>query len=395
MKSLIIGDPHLGKSSSQGKVGIGSSLNSRVSDQIGLLEWSLDHAVELGVENIILTGDIFEDTKPAPNLIALFFGWLKKCQAYQVDVHIIMGNHDMIRSGSNFTSSLDIIGEAELDGIYVYKNIDTIFIDNTAFTMLPFRDRKSFSVMSNSEALQIIQDNLMYEIAGIPTNYTKVLIGHLALEGSIPVGDEIDDMSNELICPPSLFKDYNYVWMGHVHKPQVISMHPHIAHIGSMDLSNFGESDTNKHIVIFDCQTSQFTTEVLPTRPLKKISILVPPNTEDTTAYVIDELKKTQTNFNRSIIRLEVSLACPELTSVNKVSLEKFLTQQGVFNITGITESKKNIQLKKSDNSMDTKMDVASAIKTYAQTYVDTSMQASFIELSMEIYKSYKSEAKD
>jgi hypothetical protein len=44
---------------------------------------------------------------------------------------------------------------------------------------------------------------------------------------------------------------------------------------------------------------------------------------------------------------------------------------------------------------MDNKMDVASAIKTYAQTYVDTSMQASFIELSMEIYKSYKSEAKD
>jgi len=398
MSQIILGDVHLGKSLSIGRIGIGSNLNSRVADQLNLLDWTLDLAVERGSDHIIITGDVFEDPRPNPQLITIFIAWLKKCQAYNIHIHIIMGNHDLYRSGAVFVSSLDIISEMDLDNVSVYKDINTIMIGSSAFTLVPFRDRKSFGTASNAEALTMLRDSLIYELAAIPVTYKKVLIGHLAIEGSIPIGDEIDDVTNELFCPVSMFTGYDYVWMGHVHKPQIMKKsNPYVAHIGSMDISNFGETDHKKHIVIFDeTSANDYTIEYLPTRSLRKLLVSVPKDIVDTTEYVLDFLKKENEDLNKAIVKVEITLTDPELKSINKASIEKFLATQGVFNVAGISESKKVSLIKKDiNNTIDTKMDVNSAIKTYAQTYVDEPVREAFIELALEIYNEYKIEAKE
>lgn len=397
--ALILGDVHLGKGISIGKTGVGANLNSRVADQLNLLDWTLDQAVERHIDDIIITGDVFEDPKPHPSLITMFISWLKKCQAYNVNVHIILGNHDMLRSGMVFTSSLDIISEIELDNVSVYKDINTILIGASAFTLVPFRDRKSFNTSSNADALALLRDTLVYELASIPVTYKKILVGHLAIEGSIPIGDEIDDVTNELFCPLTMFSGYDAVWMGHVHKPQVMQAKkkPYIAHVGSMDISNFGETNQEKHIVIINCneESNKFESVYLPTRTLKKLTVTVPKDTDDPTAYVIEALSK-EDGFEQAIVRVEVALADPALKSVSKSSIEKYLTEKGVFNVTGISESKKVALVKKDNtNTIDTKMDVVSAIKTYAQTYVDAHVRDSFIELAMDIYNTHKAEAKE
>jgi exonuclease SbcD len=398
-KAMIIGDLHLGQGQSIGKVAVGGAFNSRVGDQIRLLEYILDRAIELEVGHIILLGDCWHDPKPHPSLIALFVGWLKKCQAHCINVSIVLGNHDMLRAGSNFISSLDIINEMDLDGVNVYKNINTIALGRTAFTLLPFRDRKSFSVESNAEALDIIRNGLIYELSGIPPTYNKVLIGHMAIEKSIPVGDEIDDITNELFLSLDMLSGYDFVWFGHIHKPQVMQKFPHVAHIGSVDISNFGETEQSKHIVIFDCNASsnQFILEDLPTRPLRRVSITVPKDTEDTTAFVLDEIRKANGSYSKAIVRVEISLEAPELKSVNKSQVEKFLTQQGAFNITGISESKKIALIKKNSDgaAIDTKMDVPTAIKAFAERHVDANMREAYIEEAMEVYGFYKSEMKE
>lgn len=393
---VILGDPHVGKNTGQGKSVLGTNLNSRIADQINLLDWTLDRALENQAGHIIVTGDIFEDPKPHPSLLTLFISWLKKCQVHDVHVHIIIGNHDILRSGFSHTSSLDIISAIDLDNVSVYKDIDTILIGGTAFTMLPFRDRKSFSVATNAEAISLLRDSLVYELASIPVTYQKVLIGHLAIEGSIPVGDEIDDIANELFCPLDMFVGYDYTWMGHVHKPQVMQKSPHIAHIGSMDVSNFGETEQKKFIIIFDCNTKDdpWMSEHLPTRNLKKFSITVPKDTEDPTEYVLEQLKEE--SWDKAIVRVDVSLASSELKSVNKATIEKYLSSKGAFNITGITEAKKAVLVKKDDNNtIDTKMDVSTSIKTYADRYVDDKSRPSFTELAIEIFNLYKIEDKD
>jgi exonuclease SbcD len=389
---ILLGDPHLGKSLAMGKAGVGSNLNSRVSDQLDLFNWTLDQAKERQSNSIIITGDVFEDPKPHPALIALFMSWLKECGMYGIDVHIIIGNHDILRSGFIYTSPLDIINEADLPNVNVYKDTATITIENTSFTLLPFRDRKSFNTTSNADAVEILKNSLVYELNSIPLTHQKVVIGHFALEGSIPIGDEIDDIANELFCPIDMFNGYDYVWMGHVHKPQILNQsNPHVAHIGSMDVSNFGETNHKKHIIVLDCdEKHNWTTETLPTRSLKKIAIQIPPDTEDSTEYVMDELRKLK-SFDKSIVKVDISLGSPELKSVNKSTIEKYLFSQGVFNITGVSESKKILLVKKDAAiTLDTKMDVAATIKIYAEACIEKDKQAEFLELATEIHNQFK-----
>lgn len=388
---ICVGDPHLGKTLGLGKVGIGTTINSRLEDQLNLLDWILERAIELHVSDIIFTGDMYEDPKASPQLIVLLMAWLKKCVIHNIQVHIILGNHDILRSGLIYTSPLDIITEAEMEGIFVYKDIDTISIGASSFTFLPFRDRKSFFTSSNAEALSLMRNSLVYELASIPTTYHKVVIAHLAIEGSIPVGDEIDDLTNELFLPLSMFDGFDYVWAGHVHKPQVMqAANPFIAHLGSMDISNFGETEHKKHIVIYDPDQGSFTTECLPTRPLQKICITVPKDTLDSTAFVLEQIKKTGIQ-DKAIVRVEVNLAAPEINSINKSEIDSYLLSNGASSVNNISESKKlNIIKKDSNNTINDKMDVSSAIKTYAQTYIDEALRSNFISLALELHEIYK-----
>lgn len=86
----------------------------------------------------------------------------------------------------------------------------------------------------------------------------------------------------------------------------------------------------------------------------------------------------------------------PELGSVNKSIIEKYLTNHGAFNVAGISESKKIAVVKKDgNNNIDTKMSVATSIKTYADKYVEEKIRADFIELAMDIHNTHRIEAKE
>lgn len=396
MQTIILGDVHLGKGTALGKSGVGANLNSRVVDQLTLLDWVLDLAIDRSIESIIITGDIFEDPKPPTTLIALFISWLNKCKVHNVDVHIIVGNHDVVRHGSVLSSPLDIIVEIDSPNVSVYKSLDTIFLGSTAFTLVPFRDRKSSGCESNTEAIQVLNDSLVYELAGIPNTYNKVLVGHLAIEGSIPVGDEIDDMTNEIYCPLSMFKGYDYVWMGHVHKPQRMGgKYSKIFHIGSMDISNFLEADQDKRIIVYDCNNSFYIEESLPTRPLGSFSITVPEGTQDSTVFVIDSIKNTKIDINNAIVKVDVVLG-EDVETLKKSKIAKYLIRAGAFNVTKISESKKTKLIKRdSNNTLDIQMDVPSAIKSFADLYVDDDKRKEYIEISMDIYEQYKLETKN
>lgn len=397
MSVLILGDPHIGKSLGLGKTAIGAALNSRVVDQINLLNWVLERAIDKLVSDIIITGDVFEEPKPSPALISVLIDWLKKCAANKIKVHIIVGNHDILRTGHYYTSALDIITACELENIFVYNSMSTIIINSTAFTLLPFRDRKSFNnVSSNAEALALLNNQIVYEVSSIPNNLTKVLVGHLALEGSIPVGDEIDDLSNELMCPIKMFKDYDFVWMGHVHKPQVLSeQKPYAAHIGSMDISNYGEIEHKKNIIIYDVENNSFSHEVLPTRQLKKIVVNVPKDVADTTKFIIDELN-SRDSLEKSIVKLDIHLLAPELLPSDRTEIEKTLYALGAHNVSGISESKKLTPIHNKETEQLTHLtnDVVPAVKMYADVIVDPALRSDFITLALNIYEQYKQEMK-
>lgn len=390
-KTIIIGDPHIGANTSQGKIGPGQLLNSRIIDRLDILDWVLLQAeIEL-VNDIVITGDLFEEHSPPPYLIALFFNWVTRCKMSNINVHIIMGNHDFIRIGGQYRSSLDVIIEADMDNVFIYKNMETIYIGNIAYTMMPYRDRKSVNSSSNEEAILKIKNIIAYELLSIPMNCTKIAIGHLAIEGSIPVGDEIDDTTNELFFKPSDFKQYDYVWMGHVHKPQVMNKHnPYVAHIGSMDISNFGETDQSKHIIVIDPDSKNIFKKItIPTRQLKKILITVPDNIKNSTEFVLEELKKEK-KLSNAILKIEIVLDGTDLDSINKNIVEQELLKNGIHAISNISESKKTLSVtKKIENEIDNKVDVKSAISLFADKFIEENKRSGFKSLANSLYSEF------
>lgn len=340
---LIVGDVHLGKGVSIGRPGIGNAINSRIIDQINLLDWVLDQATEHHVDDIILTGDICEDTKPDYSIIELFVDWLNRCSVSNINTHIVFGNHDLKRTGARHASYLDLIGKMHIPGVFVYKNISTIFREGVGITLMPFRDRKSLGCKANDEAIEKLSKQLPYEVSEIPPHWDRILVGHLALAGSIFVGDEFDNLSNELMCPLDMFKGYDYVWMGHVHKPQVRQSKPnHVAHVGSLDISDFGETDHQKIVILYDTNNKDKFKEIaVPSRPLRHVSIDVPESVDSTT-YVIKQIKAAHNSlsFENAIVKIDIKLLDEDLELIDRKAVEKEVYDSGAFYICSLSESK-------------------------------------------------------
>lgn len=347
MKSLILGDVHLGKGLSIGKPGSGGVLNSRLQDQINLLDWTLETAIENDVDTIIITGDIYDDARPHPEIIQIFMKWLKRCERHNIKVQIVVGNHDIIRSGNYSVSALDIIPAIELSHARTYKNPALISDGRISFVFLPYRDRRMYDAESPDKALELLREELK-EITDRPefsSNTVKVLVGHLTLYGALYVGDEIDDVRNELFCPMEMFNAFDYVWMGHIHRPQLMQDFPRVAHIGSMDKSDFGKNEiaVDKIIVIIDPDNPEFFREIkIPTRPLRNVKISVPPDKE-TTDFVINSLHAIdkEEGLADSIMRLEITLENPEGEHSDREKVMKFAKENlGVHHVTKFSETR-------------------------------------------------------
>lgn len=390
MSVIIVPDPHIGGGYSIGKPGLGIHLNSRAIDQFKILDFILDTAIDSNVSSIIITGDCFDQTKPELSIVSLFIEWLHKCSNNNISVHIILGNHDLLRSGQYQISILDIISAAEIENIFVYKDISTVNMLGISFTFFPFKDRKFFNVGSNKEALRILQNKIPYEIALIDRNNIKIAVAHLAIEGSIPALNEIDDMTNELFCPAAMFKDYQYTFCGHIHRFQELSQNPYVAHIGSMDISDFSEQDQKKYIVIIDLKSKPIYKYIeIPTRPLKQILVSVPDNIVDTTSYVIKEIKDKYNSLKAATVRLIISFESPDLQNVDRSKIEACLNDLGVYNIVKISEEKKVILVKKDNalQNMDNTINEAVAIRLFAEVNVEENIRSEFISIANNIIK--------
>lgn len=388
---IILGDVHLGKGVGIGKPGSGTALNSRIQDQINLLNWVLAKAEERQATSITITGDVYEDPRPHPTLIHLFMLWLKQCERSNIAVHIVAGNHDIIRTGSYTISALDIVPAVELPHAKTYKDIGVVKYDDVEFTFIPFRDRRMYDANSPEEAL----NKLKSELDAVKHDKTikNVAIGHLSLEGAIPIGDEIDDTINEIFCPLSMFRNFDYVWMGHIHKPQVLDVKPHMAHIGSMDRSDFHDSEIliDKRIIVFD-PSKEPEEIIIPTRNLRKIEINVPQD-KDTTDFIINHLfalNKT-TSLKDSIIRLNITIQGQESPNADRDKVIKFVYNKlEAHYICNFSESR-NISVMSSTAQVlfDSNISIPTAIHTYADTIDLKENKDRYLEISLECLEEF------
>lgn len=370
MKALIVGDVHLDKGTSIGKNYGPGKLNSRNEDKFKLLKWVQNKAIEYNVKNVVFTGDVFEHYNVDNVLIQLFFTYLKSYEAFNIDVHIVLGNHDIKRIGSDYHSVLNLINIVEFPNCKVYSEITTKKTEDGFVTFIPFRDRKSLNAESSATALEKLSNLL--PLCHLPGSKEKlpnhICIGHLTLDGSLYVGDEIDDLHNELHCPYEIFSSrFDATFMGHIHKPQVMNENPFVCHVGSLDISDFGETTQDKIIYLYDSDRKDPIVKLdVPTRPLRKLEVIIP-DAVDPTEYLINVLdnEESKKTFYDSILNLELKFEDPN-QKIDFKKVNQVLDKYSLHNLTGIVESRvKSVVSTDKRNNLNASMSPKDAFKDW------------------------------
>ncbi len=344
MKILHTSDLHIGKY-------IGTY--DLKEDTEYVLNQVVDTAIRERVEVVLISGDVFDRPNPSEEAIKMYVSFLKKLLDKNIKVIAISGNHD---SGIRLSAYKDILGKGYfVEGEFNSPMRKVSLSDEYGpvnFYMLPFFT--PFIVKSNLKLEKGLEnyDLAMDEIIkreNIDTSQRNIILAHQFVAGFKFGGSEEDfsysngdekNVAGVGIISLDKFQDFDYVALGHIHKPQKISRET-IRYSGSLLKYKTSEIDgPDKSVVIIDLkEKGNIEIKLDPIKPLHpfvKIEGLLSeltntnPNENDYVYLIVDddktpiEAKNKLTPYYKRIVDIEF----PNDTLQQKMNLDTSLADK-------------------------------------------------------------------
>lgn len=344
MKILHTSDLHIGKY-------IGTY--DLKEDTEYVLNQVVDTAIRERVEVVLISGDIFDRPNPSEEAIKMYVSFLKALLDKNIKVIAISGNHD---SGIRLSAYKDILGkgyfvEGEFNSPMRKVSLNDEY-GPVNFYMLPFFT--PFIVKSNLKLEKGLEnyDLAMDEIIkreNIDTSQRNIILAHQFVAGFKFGGSEEDfsysngdekNVAGVGIISLDKFQNFDYVALGHIHKPQKISRET-IRYSGSLLKYKTSEIDgPDKSVVIIDLkEKGNIEVKLDPIKPLHpfvKIEGLLSeltntnPNKNDYVYLIVDddktpiEAKNKLTPYYKRIVDIEF----PNDTLQQKMNLDTSLADK-------------------------------------------------------------------
>lgn len=296
MKFIHLSDLHLGKS----VCGI-----SMLSDQRHILDEILDICGERSVDAVLVAGDVYDVAQPSEGAVKLWDYFLTELAKRGITVLTISGNHDSdIRLG--FGSSL-----FEHHNIYIageYKGVVPCVTLNDSyglinFWLLPFvkssRVRFYHEDLDTSSYDAAIKSAL--SVCDINSLERNVILSHqFVTSGAVaPDASGSESVAPEYVgtverVDASAFDIFDYVALGHIHRPQRINRDT-MRYCGSPLKYSLSEVGQNKGTTLVTMrEKGDVDVEVIPLRPLHEMrhikgnlrAVIAPENVTDPEDYV-------------------------------------------------------------------------------------------------------------
>lgn len=344
MKILHTSDLHIGKY-------IGTY--DLKEDTEYVLNQVVDTAIRERVEVVLISGDVFDRPNPSEEAIKMYVSFLKALLDKNIKVITISGNHD---SGIRLSAYKDILGkgyfvEGEFNSPMRKVSLNDEY-GPVNFYMLPFFT--PFIVKSNLKLEKGLEnyDLAMDEIIkreNIDTSQRNIILAHQFVAGFKFGGSEEDfsysngdekNVAGVGIISLDKFQNFDYVALGHIHKPQKISRET-IRYSGSLLKYKTSEIDgPDKSVVIIDLkEKGNIEVKLDPIKPLHpfvKIEGLLSeltntnPNENDYVYLIVDddktpiEAKNKLTPYYKRIVDIEF----PNDTLQQKMNLDTSLADK-------------------------------------------------------------------
>ena len=264
MKLMHLSDLHLGKRVNE---------FSMLEDQTYILNKIIHIIDEEQPKGIILAGDIYDKPIPPAEAVELFDDFLYKLSQRNLDVFIISGNHDSAERIA-FGSRLFDKSGIHLSPVY-NGNISPIELSddfgNINIYMLPFikpvHVRRFFpdeEISSYTDAMSIVINSM-----DIDTDARNILITHQFVTGSSRTESEDISVGGSDNVDASVFKDFDYVALGHIHRSQSCGSE-YIRYCGTPLKYSFSEANDTKSITVIDIkEKGNIKLDFIPLTPLR------------------------------------------------------------------------------------------------------------------------------
>lgn len=327
MRLLHTADWHLGKTLK------GQNL---LDDQKFILDEIFKVIDDQKPDAILICGDIYDRGVPPVDAVELFNETLNRFAEKNLPTLIIAGNHDSA-TRLNFGSKL-----FERQNIFITSKIadepkNIVLEDNFGeiyFSMIPFFEPgeiKNKFFDENAERLTYNDANKFYVDflrKKIPKSKRSVALAHIFLTGGVESDSERKIVGTLSNVDANIFSDYNYVALGHLHRPQKF-------YSGSPLKYSFDEANQKKSVTIVEINgVGNVKTEKIPLTPQKDVRIVEGtfeelknfPRTED---YICAKLTKREINVQDKLAwnfphLLSVEYIFPQNFSTDSVSASKF-----------------------------------------------------------------------
>lgn len=263
MKFIHLSDLHLGK-----------RLNefSMIEDQEYILKEILGVVDDEKPQTVIIAGDVYDKSIPSAEAMQLFDDFLCSLAKRKLQVLVISGNHDSPERLSFASRLIDLSG-VHISQVYNGAVMPIELPDEhgkICFYMLPYI--KPVHVRSKFPDEQIDSYNDAVRVAiekmEIDPSERNVLITHQFVTGAMRSESEEISVGGADNIDAGLFKDFDYVALGHIHGPQNIGSE-RVRYCGTPLKYSFSEASHVKSVTVVDIGAKgELTVHTVPLVPM-------------------------------------------------------------------------------------------------------------------------------
>ena len=269
MKIIHLADLHIGKRVNE---------FSMIDDQKYILNQILEIIDKEKPDALIIAGDVYDKQVPSIEAVELLDSFISDISKRKTTTFIISGNHDSAERLA-FGSSLMAMGKIYISPVYNGKISKYTLKDDFGsanFYLLPFvkpNHVKRFfpdeKIESYTDAIKVVVDNLKLD-----TSEINILIAHQFVTGASRTESEEISVGGLDNVDASVFEDFDYVALGHIHRPQKIGIE-RIRYCGTPLKYSFSEVNDTKSVSIIEINSKEDFNlrmiSLIPKRDMRKI----------------------------------------------------------------------------------------------------------------------------
>lgn len=247
MKFIHISDLHIGKRVHE---------KSLMDEQVHILDQICDITGRHMPDAVFIAGDVYDKTVPSGEAVLLFDEFLTRLSALTEHIFIISGNHDSaerISFGGRLMESKGIHLSPVYDGTVMPTTLSDQYGEADIY-MLPYirpsnvrhflpEEEKSMVASYDDAVRKVVAD------MGICHERRNVLITHQFVTDAVRSESEDMNVGGLDNVDTSAFEDFDYVALGHLHRPQDCG-NGRIRYCGSPLKYSFSEVDDVKSVTI-------------------------------------------------------------------------------------------------------------------------------------------------